>query len=79
MWLRADNALSHSLPLPWGDMGADDFVFTRKDIQIRRVFGGWNPSVEESNYVLHSWGAACLSLSQVSLGDPGWAGLKKGL
>ena len=53
---RADNALSQRLPLPWGDMGTDDFVFTRKGIQIRRVFGGWSPSVEESNYLLHSWG-----------------------
>ncbi len=76
---RADNALSHRLLLPWGDMGTDDFVFTRKGIQIRRVFGGWSPSVEESNYLLHSWEAACLSQSQVSLGDPGWARLRKTL
>ena len=45
---------------------------------VERV-GGWSPSVEESNYVLHSWGAACLSPSQVSLGDPGWARLRKTL
>lgn len=76
---RADNALSHRLLSPWGDMGTDDFVFTRKGIQIRRVFGGWSPSVEESNYLLLSSEAACLSQSQVSLGDPGWARLRKTL
>lgn len=75
----ADNALSHRLLLPWGDMGTDYFVFTQKGIQIRWVFGGWSPSVEESNYLLHSWGAARLSQSRVSLGDPGWARLRKTL
>ncbi len=67
---RADNALSHRLLSPWGDMGTDDFVFTRKGIQIRRVFGGWSPSVEESNYLLPSWGA---SLFESVPGVLGWS------
>lgn len=67
---RADNALSHRLLSPRGDMGTDDFVFTQKGIQIRRVFESWSPSVEESNYVLHSWGG---SLFESVPGVLGWS------
>lgn len=56
-------------PEPKGSSCYDVIRAEMKGIQRRQVFGGWSPSVEESNYLPHSWGAACLSQSQVSSYD----------